>query len=198
MSTTGHDPRDAEQGVAGRVERPPAPGTESAGPALTELVVEFRRTTQALEQLTRQARLDAQLRLATGVVTGNTDANGDAALRLFEVPAGATGSLMLLALDEGGVTPAAPDTAGTLWHAIYAGPQGASSAAQIISIGNMLDCQPLTPAADAQIPYSYTYADRWGAPTLRGPQTFWLVVDGATAARQLAARFAVLLSQPDS
>lgn len=198
MSAPTYDPRDFEEHVDGRVTTPPAPGGDSAGPPLTDLVYELSRTRQALEQLVGRARSDSIVLLNAGVVGGQTDGSGDLALKLAEVPQGATGHLMLAAIDEAGVTPAAPDTAGTLWHAIYAGPPGSATAAQVIAVGNLMDCQPLTPAADAQIPHAYTYGERWGAPTLRGPQSFWLVIDGATASRQIAVRYAVLIEQANS
>lgn len=189
------DPREAEHEVPGRVRRPPAPGEISAGPALTELVVETRRAAVAIEQLTRAARAEAHVREYQLRGSFNTDANGDGGARLFEVPQGATGYLVWLALDQVGVSPAGPDTSADLWHALYSG--AGASAAAVIAVGNLLDCQPLTPAADAQIPYVYSYGSRESAPTLIGPEAFWIVVDGATASRTHGYRGKVIVLQPE-
>lgn len=192
-----YDPRDAEFSLQGRVQTPPPPGAASAGPALSEMVAELSRTRQALEQLTREARREAQERLHAGTVGGGTDANGDLALKIFEVPQGATGYLTLLAVDEAGVTAAVPDTSALLWHAIYAGSPGSPTAAQVARVGNMLDCLPQAPGTDAQIPFVYVYADRYASPALVGPGVFWLVVDAAAANVQVAVRFNVLVVQPE-
>jgi len=186
-----------EYDVPASVRVPPAPGEESAGPALTDLVRETRRAATALEALYRQARYEAGERLYPVMVPFATDGNGDAAIKVFEVPQGATGYLMQLALDQAGVTPAAPNTSASLWHAIYAGPQGTLTQAQVRAVGALLDCSPLTPAADAQIPYVYTYGDRYGAPALVGPGVFWFVVDAATASVQHAIRANLLVVQPE-
>lgn len=192
---------DVETGrrdLLGRVRQPAAPAAGSAGPPLTEMVAELADTRRALQALAAQARMEARERYVTGSAQGQTDTNGDLAVRLFEVPQGATGHLMLAAVDFAGATLASPVTSANLWHALYAGQQGASAtAAQVTSVGNMLDGQPLSPAVDAQLPYVYAYGDRWGAPTLVGPGAFWLVVDAATASRQVAVRFGVLLVQPE-
>lgn len=187
-----------EVDVPGRVTQPPAPGAESAGPPLTDLVQELKRAAEGLESLYRQARFEARERVQTVRAQDDTDGNGDALLELLSVPQGATGYLMSLVLELSGVTPAAPMTSATLWHAIYAasGP-GISVSAQVVAQGALLDCSPLTPAADAQLPYVYTYGDRYGAPTLVGPQTFYAVVDAATAARVVSARASILIVQPE-
>ncbi len=173
----------------------PPPGAEAVGPPLTDLVIEMRRAAQAMEALYRQAKLEALERLQTGVTQGVTDGNGDAVLRIFEVPQACTGYLMLCAVDEAGVTPATPDTSATLWHAIYAGGAGSPTAAQVTAVGNQLDQIPNSPTVDGQIPFTYIYADRYSAPALVGPGVFYLVIDAATATRQVAARYQVLVVQ---
>lgn len=173
----------------------PEPGSEVGGPALTDLVVEIRRAVEGLHHLYGQARSQLRERIQTERVGFNTDASGNAIVSLFQVPDGATGYLMLCSLEERGKTPASPDTSAELWHGIY----GLASAGQGITtvpFGGMLDCSPLTPAADAQIPYVYTYGDRHGAPTLTGPGTFYFVVQGATASVQGSVRAQVLVCHP--
>lgn len=175
----------------------PRPGAEAAGPALEEMVVELGRSRQALEALARAAALEARERYVTGRAGGQTDGSGQLALKLFEVPQGATGHLLLCAVDFAGVTLASPLTNANLWHAIYAGQPGSQTFTQLVQVGNMLDGQPLSPAVDAQLPYIYAYGDRWGSPTLVGPGSFFLAIDGATAARQVGVRYGVLLEQPE-
>ena len=184
--------------VAGQVRQPPAPGEEAAGPALTNLVRELRESVIGLESLYRQALRTARERYYTGVALDQTDSNGDAVIHLFSVPQGATGHLLLAAVDEAGVTPAAPDTSANLWHAIYAasGP-GMERAADVAVVGSLMDCLPTSTTVDAVIPFAYLYGDRYSAPTLVGPQSFYLVIDAATAARQVAVRYGVLVVQPE-
>lgn len=182
--------------MPGRVRTPPAPGEESAGPPLTEMVALLGRTVAGLDALYRQARQEAVKREYHGVASGQTDANGDLAVRLYEVPQGATGKLLYATFDLAGVTPASPMTAATLWHGIYAAPAGASTLAQVVAVGAMLDCQPDTVAADTQLPFPYHW-DYLAGPGLVGPGAFYAVVDATTAARQLAVRFGVCIEQPE-
>ena len=184
--------------VPAAVRRPRAPAEEVAGPALTDLVAEFRRANDGMAQLLQRAKMEAIERCYHGRTQFGTDSNGDGCASLFAVPQGATGYLMMLAIDQDGVTPAAPNTAPTLWHAIYDGSQpDITDPTKIIKVGSLLDCSPLSPAADAQLPYVYTYGDRYGAPTLVGPGVFYFVVDGATASKQHALRYNVVIAQPE-
>lgn len=183
--------------VPGRVERPPAPGAESAGPALVDLVRELREVTRLGQAYFARARLAAAEQLYAGMVQDATDANGDAALKLFEVPQGSTGYLTLATVDEAGFTPASPDTSANLWHAIYAGPPGDATPAQIALVGNMFDCLPQNPTVDAQIPFNYCYGTKEAAPALVGPGSFWFVIDAATATRQVAVRYNVLVCRTE-
>lgn len=194
----GTDPRTYDLPVAGEVPRPPAPGAESAGPALAEMVVELGRTRQALEQLTREARREAALRFISGVATIDLDANGDGAVLLVEVPQGATGHLCWATFDIAGATPSNPMTSATLYHGIYAGAGGTLTAAQVTRVGSLLDCRPNEVAADAMLPYSYQYGGQYAGPVLRGPSGFVAVVDAATADLQVAVRYGVLIEQPES
>lgn len=191
------DPRDPDFEVAGRVARPPAPGSESAGPALADMVGELARTRQALEQLTREARRESRQRYVSGIATIDLDSNGDGAVLLLEVPQGATGHLCWATFDIRGATPAAPVTGADLWLAIYAGSGGTLTAAQVAVTGALLDCEPNSVAAAAQLPFRFDYGERWTAPTVVGPTGFVAVVDGATADLQVAVRYGVLLEQPE-
>lgn len=193
------DPEDPLLEAEGRVLRPPAPGSDSTGPALTELVVSVRQAVAALQALYSQARAEAMYRIQRGVAQGATDGTtGDALLQLFQVPQGCTGYLMLCALDEAGVTPAAPDTSGTLWHAIYGTAGPAANQADVVAVGQLFDFQLNAPTrGDAMLPDTYKYASKEGAPSLVGPGVFWAVIDAANTARQVAARYAVLVEQPE-
>jgi hypothetical protein len=152
-----------------------------------------------LEQLYHQARYEAMYRIQRGVAQGATDSStGDALLQLFQVPQGCTGYLMLCALDEAGVTPAVPDTSATLWHAIYGTGGPASTQAGVVAVGQLFDFQLNAPTrGDAMLPDVYKYAAKEGAPSLVGPGVFWAVIDAATVSRQVAARYAVLVEQPE-
>jgi hypothetical protein len=178
------------------VRKPLGPDEDIAGPALTPLVYELRRVVNGLDILYARARQEAQLRPQIGVAQANTDANGDALLKLFEVPQGATAYLMLCAIDQAGVDPGSPQTSATMWHAIYGAGAGVS-AAGVVAVGNLMDARPNAPTIDAQIPFAYVYASHYGAPTLIGPATFYVVIDGAGATRQVAARFVALVEQPE-
>jgi hypothetical protein len=179
-----------------RVRQPLGPDPDVAGPALTPIVYELQRVVNGLDVLYSRARMEAQLRPQVGVAQANTDANGDAVLKLFEVPQGATAYLLLCALDQAGVDPASPQTSATLWHAIYGAGAGVSTTG-VVAVGNLMDARPNAPTPDAQIPFAYVYASRYGAPTLVGPATFYAVIDGAGATRQVAARFVALIEQPE-
>lgn len=176
----------------------PYPGTEAGGPPLVDLVRMLERVAIGQEALYRQARWEATRRIQRGVTNGATDANGDAILPLFQVPQGATGYLMLCTLDEAGVTPAAPDTNANLYHGIYATNGPVSRAADVIAVGQLLDTLPdAATAGDFKIPAVYKYPDAAGAPSLVGPGFFVVYIDAATATRQVAARWAVLVEQPE-
>lgn len=198
MSTTAPEPYDA---VRGLVRTPPAPGAESAGPPLSELVIATRQAVQAELALYRQAQLEARRRTYELVAQGQSDANGDVFLALFSVPGGATGHLTRCCVDMAGVTPAAPVTSANLWLAIVAGSGPGATAppvANAVQVGSMLHCSPSSPAADAQIPCVLVNAENLeSAPTLVGPATFYLQIDATTAARQVAARYVVVVEQPE-
>lgn len=178
------------------VRRPGAPGAESAGPPLTELVHTLSVTNRALESLAAYARLDQRERMQDFTATAQSDGNGDALLELFQVPSGAQGFLTWCAVDMAGVTPASPVTSATLWLGLYAAASaGITNPAQVVAVGSLLDMSPDSVAADAQIPFTFRYGCHHTCPLLRGPATFYLVVDATTAARQLAARGSVYVEQ---
>ncbi len=197
MSTVYPDYLDRE--FRAPVATPPPPGEEVAGPAITPLLVEVRHAIRAELALLAQAKLETQTRQQSGLAQGQTDASGNAALQLFQVPGGATGRLVWATLDEAGVTPAAPDTSATLWHAIYAASSaGIFDPTQIIAVGSLLDYRLNAPTrGDALIPDVYSYSDVKAAPTLVGPATFYLVVQAATATRRIACRYTVYIEQPE-
>jgi hypothetical protein len=187
-----YDPEVGTAEVPARV----APGP-MAGPPLTDLVVELRRTADAMMQLYRQAQFTARERVHRVKASAQLDANGDAAIELFQVPQGSTGYLMILAIEQGTATPGTPITSATLWHAIFGHTDGGQKSAAQAAAGTLLDCSPITPAADAQIPYVYTYGDRYGSPTLVGPGTFYLVIDASTASEAVHVNGSVLVCQPE-
>lgn len=179
--------------VPGRAMTPPAPGQETIGPALVDLVAELRQVVSLERVLAARAARDAIEDIYTGMVQGATDANGDAALKLFEVPQGAKGYLTLATVDMAGVTPASPDTNANLWHGIYGSSAADPTAAQADQVGGLLDAMPNSPSVDAMIPFNYAYGNRETAPCIMGPQAFYFVIDAATATRQIAVRFNVVV-----
>lgn len=189
-----------EVDVPGRVATPPAPGTESIGPPLVDLVAELRHTAQVMQSLFSYARRDVRYRLQHLTGQFQCDGNGDGGVEIFEVPQGAVASLGWLAIDEGAdaVTPANPDTNANLWHAIFAVGSGTPTAAQAAAKGGFLDGRPNAPTPDAQIPFAYVYGSEKAAPRLAGPQAFWLVVDAATADSMITFRGIVCVEQPDA
>lgn len=184
-----------------RVKQPPPPGEESAGYPLTPLVTELKAQRQILDKLHARALSEMQCRTAIIRASNNTDAGtGDAVLELYEVPPGYIGYLVHLQVDEAGVTPAAPDTNANLWLGIYGGEQsGQTTQAQVVAIGALLDALPDRPTAaggfDGQIPATFRYGDYRCAPTLKGGSVFYLVIDAATASRQVYARGTVYLER---
>lgn len=194
-----HLDESAQVDVPGVQRGHPHPGGEVAGPALTDLVITMRRAAEGMEQLFRQARMEAMFRFQRGVAQGQTDANGDALLHLFEVPQGATGYLTMVTLELAGADPANPVTGANPWHAIYAA-QGTRSSrlADIIQVGGLVDFL-LTDATagQAKLPDVYKYGDKNSAPSLVGPNSFWAVIRLFTAARQVTARWQVLVEQPE-
>lgn len=193
-----HDIEEPQVHVPGIQTQEPYPGREVGGPALTDLVMTIRQVAEGMEALYRQARFESMRRIQRGVTPGQTDANGDCILPLFQVPQGATGHLMLCALDEAGVTPAAPDTNANLYHGIYGITGPTQRAADVIAVGNLLDTlADAATAGDFKIPAVYKYTDPLGAPSLVGPGMFVAYIDAATAARQVAARWAVYVEQPE-
>jgi hypothetical protein len=166
------------------------------------MVAELAASRFALERLALQAKSTAHERLQTGVSSAQLDNNGDAVIHLFSVPQGATGYLMLAAVEEATFTPAAPDTSGTLWHAIYEAPgAGMDTQAQVVAQGSLRDFLLSAPTrGDAMIPDVYKYADRYGAPSAVGPNSFYLVIDaaaGVAGGRKVTCAWQVLVCQPE-
>lgn len=182
--------------VPGRLVTPPAPGTESIGPAMVDLVTEMRSIARMTQALYTDAVRDVRYRYEYVRKQFQCDANGDGAVQIFEVPQGATAALTVLSVDQPGVTPAAPNTSADLWHAIFGGPGGNPTPAQVNAKGEMLDMRPNAPSPDAQIPFAYLYGDVKAAPRLPGPEAFWFVVDAATASAQILLRGIVCIEQP--
>lgn len=175
----------------------PAPGAESVGPPLTPLVSPAAWAADVAERLHRIAAFDLLRRTQLIGASGNTDANGDAAVHLFTVPAGSHAYLTWLCVDMPGVTATAPDTSASLWHGIYGAQSGIVTLAQLLQAGQQLDSIPNTPGTDAQIPFTYLYGGLEAAPTLSGPMAFYLAVDAATAARQLVIRGKCIVHSAD-
>lgn len=184
------NPRDLQYEVPGRVL--PGPG---AGPPLTELVVELRRAIDAQNQLALRAARDLQERRVQVAAQANPDGSNDVVMQIYEVPQGALAYLIGLAVEQDGATPATPTTSATLWHAIYGCPSGGSKTiAQVIAQGQLLACQPDSPAADTQLPYVYNFGD--SAPSVFGPGALYLVADSVTAARVVSCRGTIKVCEP--
>ncbi len=184
--------------IGGALGHAPQPGAESVGPALTQLVQATAQAQQTLNALVRSAQHEERKRMQQFSKAGNTGETGDLLLELFTVPAMCTGYLGWVSIDEAGVTPANPDTSNDLYLALYAASgAGMTEAAQVVAAGSLLDAIPSAPNVNAQVPFTFVYGHWRTAPMLIGPSTFYLVVDAATAARQVSARGAVYIEQPD-
>src|SRR5215472_5353607 len=80
--------RNEDRNVSADSATPPYPGSESAGPALYDLI---NRTSHALlvqEKLIKEAIPHLTARQVIESVSGITDANGNLDLRIFVVPSG--------------------------------------------------------------------------------------------------------------
>lgn len=190
---------DPNVAVPGSIRPLPPPGQEAVGPLLTDLVTEMQRATRESLILFRNAIADKQDRIEEFTKQFQVDANGDGCVALFTVPAGAIGRIVICNVDEAGVTPANPDTNANLWHGIFvvSGGQNIQNPAQVAVGGSMRDAMPSAPTTDAMIPFTYVYGDRTAGPVARGGDTFYLVVDAATASRLIYVSGAVAVSQPD-
>ena len=196
-----------DDGMA-RVRRPPQPGEESAGPALEAFVYELASTRQVLEALFHQAKFIDRRRVIANTASITLDASGNGALFLYAaifgllpalflyaVPQSYTGYLMLVALEEDGATPNAPDTPATAWHAIYETSElGSPTAAQVIALGGLRDFQTNgAVAGKSRLPDVYKYGDKVGAPSAVGPQGWYVFFQNFTASRRVVANWQVLI-----
>lgn len=182
---------------------PPEPGEESAGPSLSELNELTLHSRLLAKVLADLAERQAAFRSFPFLAPGQTDGSGNATVPLFSVPAGAYGRLVWLALDEQGVTPNSPDAGANLWHGIYAGTSPTASSfvpsTAVLAVGNLLDFRTNgATAGKSRIPDVYAYQDRFAAPTLLGPATFYLVVQAANANKQIFARGVVYVEQQNA
>jgi hypothetical protein len=186
-------------GIPGRTIPAPPPGEEVAGPALAPFLLELRGALRAELELLASARLGSRARTYSGVASGQTDGSGNAVLPLFEVPNGGIGRLVWATIDEAAVTPATPDTSGSLFHGVWAASaSGITTVAAVVAVGSLLDYRLNAPTrGDALIPDVYSYGSEVAAPTLVGPATFYFVVEAANTAKQVACRWTVVVDQPN-
>lgn len=199
--------QDVEQiQVPGNVVRPPAPGSESAGPALADLVAQMGYVTRGMEALVMRASREARNRTELIRAQLALDANAEGAVKLFEVPQGAEACLTWLTVDV--QDPAVHPTQGakrTLgadeWHALYSG--GSNTAAQFdLARGSLL--MPGWDILEAvMFPFMYPITSMECAPRLKGPEAFWFVkrnsLGGGTPSsnQTLTLRGAAIVYQPE-
>jgi hypothetical protein len=187
---------------AGHIKQPPAPGEESAGPAMTALVFEMRRAVEIATALQRQAIFDKQHRNdIIQRVPFQTDGSGNAAGKLFEVPGGATAYLMRFVLELQGRTPATAALAAGAYAVISSQPaQGAAGTAPPIGSSLLWLPDATQSAQPLAIPAVLNFAHPVAAPALRGPQSFYFTLVGVAAIASLQGSVGINLNieQPDT
>lgn len=161
--------RDADRQVIPAVERPPVPGEESVGPALYDLVRETRRAYEANSELLREAIHAGHKRNVIEATSGETDANGNLDLRLFQVPQGHHFTVTRVNVEAGLFTPASPFSAATAWIALIRG--------ALFAQGSILDFGP--PASGGVILPSIFSTSDSHAPALNGGEILSLHIVGS-------------------
>lgn len=145
---------------------PPYPGSESAGPALYDLI---NRTTRALEIQTRLIHEAIPLLNSRHVVTyaaGQTDGSGNLDLVLYRVPQGMQFVCTRVNVEDGTHTPGNPFTSATGWIALIRGDKWQP--------GSIIDMWPNPPAGNANfIPILFSDGNM-EAGLFRGGETIGL------------------------
>lgn len=129
--------------VAADVTQPPAPGEESAGPGMFDLVRETRHAQQVAAVLMQEASQMLKRRTVVEKTTAVTDGAGNLDMVLYQVPMGFEIVVTRINLEAIGFSPAVPFTFATGWVALVAGAR--------FGVGSMIDFLPNPPAASGAI-----------------------------------------------
>jgi len=121
--------------------RPPYPGTESAGPALYDLVDRTARALEVQSRLLRDAIPLLNRRIMVEYKTGQTDANGNADIVLYQIPAGMQFIVTRVNVEAAGFNAGTPFSAAGAWIAL--------TRSQTFAVGTTLDFLPNPPNAGA-------------------------------------------------
>jgi hypothetical protein len=163
--------RNEDAQVPGKVGIPPPPGSDSVGPALFELVQETRRSREVSAELLRSATESFHKRSVIEATSGETDANGNLDLRLFQVPQGHQFTVTRVTIEAAGFTPAAPYGNAAAWIALIRG--------AIFASGSILDFGPAA-SGGTILPSIFSSSDSH-APAINGGEILTLHLVGAVA-----------------
>lgn len=131
--------RDADRQIPARVGTPPEPGNESAGPAMFNLVQETKRALEVQSALLRAAIPLLDTRIVVDYATGQADASGNLALKIYQVPQGYQFITTRVNIENGIATPGAPFTAAGAWMGLMRGDS--------FRPGSLIDFVPNPPGA---------------------------------------------------
>lgn len=174
--TKDHDPRSEDRNVPADVYEPPAPGEESAGPAMFDLVKETRRAQEVNRVLLDEASHLLARRRVVERTTGNTDANGLLDLPIYTVPGGFELAVTRYSVEDGVHTPAVPFTNAAAFLVLFVG----RGSWQIGNMGAVLDFIPNPPAAGGAIIPAVVTDGVDQAGIVRGGETVSLHVNAPT------------------
>lgn len=116
-----NDFRNRAVPVGGISHPAPEPGSESAGPAMFNLVQETARSILVQNDLIQKAIPLLNSRTVTERVAVQTDANGNADVILYRVPQGFQFYSQRITVEDGTHTPGAPFSAAGAWLGIIVG-----------------------------------------------------------------------------
>lgn len=135
--------RNEDKQIPADSATPPYPGSESAGPALYDLVQRTSRALEVQHELIRHSLVLMEKRFIVQQVSGETDANGNLDLRLFEIPQGFKLQVARVNVEAGTFTPASPFSAANAWMALIRGLAFAPGC--ILNFGPAVAAGPLLP-----------------------------------------------------
>lgn len=174
------NPRNTDTERAADVVGPPAPGSESAGPGMFDLVRETKHAQHVASVLMEQASQMLRQRTITEKVTGVTDGAGLLDMVVYQVPMGFEVIVTRLNVEAVGFTPAVPYTNAAGWLALIEGAR--------FGVGSMIDFIPNPPAASGPILPAVITDGAAAAGYFRGGQIISLHLNAGPATTQVLCR----------
>lgn len=162
---------DSESHEAGSVPIPPYPGSESAGPALFDLIRETRRAAEVSRFLVQEASSLLARRRVVEKGQANADAAGNLDVVMYSVPAGFELEVSRVVVESANSSPAGGYTNAAAWIAVIQGDR--------FALGSILDFLPNLPTAAGGfiLPAQFgSFNDEVGY--VRGPNTVGLHITG--------------------